>query len=467
MFIKNMFRYCIPTIVSAIVAVMVLPLISRMYPEDEYGYINNFYTIGNMLMGIVFLGLDSAYIRYFNEPPEGASRNGLFFFALKVGIVVTVCGFTFVLLFTPAQASGLLFNENGVIGLTFLGVYVIELVFFRLLNINFRFSEQARAYNIQQISFTVCNRCLFLLAVIYTTRYIFSVGIIVAGMLGIVLISLWIQRFVFDDVKINVMVKKEMLLFAIPVMPATIITMLNNTIANLFLGGFGLRSEAGRLAIAMSLSNIFAVIPNAFSVYWGPFMYKYYHQEQERIKNIHDMIMMFSMLMLICIIIFQDVLYMLLGKSYRTSQSYFLIIMLVPISNIIAETTTYGIGIAKKTKYMLLAAMVGCLINIIACCLFIPRLGACGAAIGIALSATITFMLKSIIGQHFYSSVRNRTKSILSMLLIWIVCISNSFLYKKLPLRIMLCLVIAGTAIFLYWSYIEKIIAYLKRFNKG
>lgn len=456
-FLKNILKFSLSSIISAVVAALVLPVVSRLYPPAEYGYISNFQTIGNLLMGIVFFGLDSAYIRHFYEPPENASRNGLFVFSLCMGVCVTVVLFFSILAIAPQRISSFLFNDHGIIGFILLGVYVLGLVFFRVLNINMRFTENARAYNLQQVSFILGNKILIIIATVFSTKYIYSVAVMTGAVLAIVVVSLYFQRNFFSDVHINKSAGIEMLRFAIPVMPAAIIVLLNNSVAKLILGGFGLRDEVGIFAIAISVANIFSVIPTGFSIYWGSFMYQNYDNEHEKIKRVQDVVLLLSIVLVIGIILLQDVLYLFLGKDYCMSQPYFMLVMLTPITSLLGETTGYGINLAKKTKYTLYISCLSCISNITLCYILIPHMGAYGAAVGVAVSATINFVMRTCISQRYYQSILNDIRTGGGCMILWGLCIGNTYLCEHIFMRCIVCVGVAGIICILYQESIQMI----------
>lgn len=456
-FIKNILKYSGPTFVSAIIGVLILPIISRVYPEAEYGYISNFNSIGNLLMGAVFLGLDSAYIRFFHEKLEGSSRNGLFMFALRTGIGVTVVLFFLILMIAPQKCSLFLFNETSIRGVALLGIYVLELTFFRVLNINFRFFDNAKGYNLQQVGFILGNKLLFIVAAIFSTDYFYSVIIMTATTMVVVMISIVFQRNCFCDARISSSARKEMICFALPVMPASIVILLNNSAAKLILGGFGLRDEVGIFAIAISAANIFSMIPTAFSIYWSPFMYKNYVTEAERIRHVHDAVMLFSAVVIIGIFVLQDIVYLILGDNYRNSQSYFMLIMITPLTLLLMETTSYGIAISKKTQYTLYTSLIGCAVNIITCYKLIPYIGSYGAALGVAFSATIIFIMRTIIAQRYYRSIINGVRTAITCCMLWGVCIGNIWMHKHGVIRIFIGAFICCIVIVLYKPLVLKV----------
>lgn len=456
-FINKLIKFSVPSIVSALVAICVLPVVSRVFPESEYGYISNFYSIGNLVLGICLLGLDSAYIRFFNEPIKNANRNGMFIFSIKIGFSICSILFILIFIFLRKKTSLYLFNDNSFIGVFLLYLYILVLIMYRMLNINNRFSEKIRIYNAQQVSFILSNRFLFIFSSIFSKHYIPAILIMLISTAAIVFISTLKQYNEFHSPLITNQLKKEMLMFAIPLMPTTIVVFLNNSIAKLILGGHNEWDCVGVLAIATSAANVFNVIPSAFSVYWGAFMYKYYKTEKELICNTHDVIMLLSVILVLGIFNFQDLIYLLLGPNYRSSQSYFMLIMLSPIFALISETTIYGINLSKKTHLTLYTAILGCLVNIVICFNLIPSYKDLGAAIGICFSSFFLFVFRTLLAQKEYRSINYFSKSICSCLFIIFICGINLILYNKLFFRFIFSLFILLILIFLYKNTINSL----------
>ena len=463
-FLSKMLKFSVPTIVSSIVGVLILPLVSRVYPEVEYGYISNYYSIGNLMMGIVTLGLDQAYIRFFNEPPNGTNRNGMFWFSMSVGItvsVILVCVLSFI---GKKEITKYLFNEQSYVVIITLFLYIISLVIYRLLSINLRFSNRAGEYNRMQVCFILGNRLLFVAAAFFSTKYIYSACVMLLSTIIVDIYGYIRQRSeLCGSALITKKARIEMLRFAIPVMPVAAIILLNNSIAKLVLGGFGFRKEVGVFAIATSAANVFSIIPNAFAVYWGAFMYQHYNEEQERIKKIHNIIMLLCIFLIIGIILCQDILYLFLGTNYRSSKPYFMMIMLSPISMLLLETTGYGINIAKKTGYSFVISVAGALINYIVCKLFIPTIGVYGAAAGVFVSSCFSYIARTVVSQHFYKSINSWLQTILSSSVVFALCIGNIVLNSNWKCRGIVIIAVLLCITVLYRNEIRFVTSYIKK----
>ena len=347
-------------------------------------------------------------------------------------------------------------------------IYVAALIVFTLINLSVRFDEDAKRYNIQQAILLICTRLIYVVAAIYSTRYIYSITVMtISTVLMTFLVSLKKKDKLVQSPFIPMDVAKKLLLFALPIMPTTVFVQLNSSIAKLILGAYDFRNEVGVLALATSVANVFTIIPKVFTTYWGPFIYKYYKTEQQLIKNIHNAMMMISLLLTVGILIFQDLLYLVVGNSYQSSQPYFMLVMLAPIAVLIAETTNYGVTISKKPVINLGISMIVCLVNVIVCYSLIPLHGEMGAVWGIVFAAITNGTLRTLAGNHFYQVISKPIKTIATSLLMIGLCVANLFIWNTLTYRLIVgcCSILICIAI--YKEALKRILQAIPKMNKA
>lgn len=437
-FIRRIVIYSIPTVIAAIVGFLVIPVISYVYPEEQYAAISNFYTYGLLIRSLTMLGLDSAYIRFFYDAASDNERSGMFQFVLKISILFDIILFFICILINANRVSMILFGDYSLISIGLLCIYVIELSIFRLLNLNYRYMDRRMEFNLQQIAFTLCNRVLFVLGVFISKKYLCSILIMVILNFFIIAISSLDQKKIFGFYRLDKFKKKQMLLFSMPMLPATVVTFINDSFAKYYLGYKGLMKDLGVLSLAINIASVFSVFSAGFSVFWGPYVYKNYKEKQDIIKQIHDCVFFLIALFAIAIFVFQDIIYYFLSDNYHNSQKYFMLLMIVPITLIMNETTGYGITIAKKTIFDLLAIIIGGIANIVICTSFIEKSGSLGAAFGLAISSICVWGIKAIISQAYYKSIINGIRTFCGAVVIFGICIINVFFFNDLHLRIII-----------------------------
>lgn len=434
-FIKNTLRYSIPTIVSSVVSIAIIPIITRLYPTDEYGKVSLFYSVGAMLASVFTLGLTSACIRFFYEPLEGSNKQESFNYAFLTGATITVIMsvVSFTLLRKPVTQY--LFGEDNAKSLVLFFLYIISTAAYKMQSNYARLSHLVFQFNVLQVIYILVNKVFFVLAVIYSTNYFYSIALMTIGLM-VETLTIGRKNLKLDFSLPNRFARKQMIAFSLPLLPNDIAVMLNNSAAKFILSYFGDFSAVGVISMATNIANTFNIISNAFAVYWSSFMYENYIREQEMIKKIHNAMELMSVFMVVAIYAFQDVLYLILGGNYRSSQPYFLLIMLMPIQLLICETTSYGINISKKTYINMFVSLASCFVNILISFFLYPQLGILAMAWGIGISAIVQLCLKTIIAQKYYRSIVQPWQTMTGIILICSLCISNLLLFEHLVIRL-------------------------------
>lgn len=462
-FIKNALKYSIPTVVSAMISIIIIPIITRIYPADDYGKISMFYSVGVMMASIFTFGLASACVRFFYEPVSGTTKEQTFNYTFFVGIITDLIIGVIAVLFFSKNAGRYLFGENNRTALIAFFIYIASTILYRIQSNYSRLSFDSKKYNIQQVSYIIVNKVLFVFAAIWSTKYSYSIYIITA--------LLAVQVLIFGRIGFRIRfdipprkARKQLLSFAFPLLPTDIAVMLNNSSAKLLLSYYGDFTSLGIISMATNVANTFNLVSNAFSVYWGPFMYANYKKEQKMIQTIHNVMEYVSILMVGLIFIFQNVIYLILGNEYKESQPYFLLIMLMPIQLLICETTSYGINISKKTYFSFIISSISCLINVGIGYFLYPYFGSIAMAYGIATSAIIQMILKTIIAQKYYVSIKSLWQTMFGILTISIICVLNTLVYSDFRIRLLIGVAVLLISTIVYRKELKGGMVLIKNF---
>ena len=437
--VKSFAGFSVVPIVSGLITIFVVPFVSHVFPEDEYGKINMFYSIGMLMMNFCMLGLDSSLIRYYFEPPKGLSRKSLRSIALIVGLLIDALLFAVTLLFFANQASHLLFGEENVVLILCLCVFVASLIVFRLVNIDARMDGKVVQYNIQGILQNVITKISFvavgLLVTIHHDASIIAMTVMMV-MVSFVMLVAQSADFSFRGSQMTGKSLCVIFTFGLPAMATSFVLYLNGMVGKVVLSSAGMFNDVGVFAISTTISNIFTIIPTAFMNYWSPFMYENYSTKQDTIKRVHDLVMWGSAVITAGIIMFQSALFLIVGGGYSTCQAYFMLVMINPIQTLICETTGYGISLKEKPIYNALFSALGVIVSIFVTCALMPQHGAFAAALGVLSASVVVGVLRTVVGQHFYRSMGHPRKTIVASILILAACFLNTFICDSVLLQV-------------------------------
>ncbi len=465
-FIENMIKYCIPSVFSAVVGILVIPIITDIYPTDEYGKINLFYSVANTISTFAILGFDSAYLRFYYEPPKGYNSHRILKVSLYVGIITSLGLFLICRLFFADPISYYLFGERNDVLLAGMLIYIIGIVLMKFVGYEYRMGQNARMYNWSQIASLFTNRIIFVCFAAISTSYIwgdwaialstFAIGVLFLCMVERKKIHFEFPSYFFSASTL------ELFKFGFPLMPVALMVWLNNSVAKFLYSYFKDYSAIGTFSIATSIANIFSIVPAAFTTYWSPFIYKNYKTERDFIKKTHDYIVLASIWLQMIFWAFQDVLYNFVGGEYKESQEIFLLIMINPILSLISETTCYGIMLAKKTKYNLYISLVSFIINLIITYVTYSAMGILGASVGVSIAALVQFVIKTLIGQRYYGTISVPLKTAFTVGVIILVSVLNIRFYTNFVMRVAVIFLVIVYSAVIYKDNLGEIRVFVK-----
>ena len=464
--LKSLMGFSVVPIVSGLIAVLVIPVVSHVFPEDEYGKLNLFYSMGTLLMTVCMLGLDSSQIRYFFEHPKGLTKCSIRTIAVIVGLGVDLLLVALAVFAFPQQVSQYLFGEQNIPLIACLGVFVASLIVFRVVNTDARMEGEVTRYNVQAILQNFITKISFLaVGVLFTTHYDAS---IIAMTVMMALVSCWLlvrrrAGFTFERSSVTAGALRTLLAFGIPMMATSFVLNLNGMVGKIALSGAGLYAAVGVFAIATTISNVFTIIPTAFTTYWSPFMYEHYKTDQASIKRVHDLVMWGSVAIVALIIMFQNALFLIVGGGYAACQAYFMLVMTNPIQALICETTAYGIALKEKPVYNVVASVLGVAVSAVVTFALMDSLGVFAAALGVAASSVVIGAMRTVIGQRYYKSVANPVKTVLTSLLILAACAFNGVFCQSVALEAGVGVLLLAISTLLYRRELAAFLASLKK----
>jgi len=162
------------------------------------------------------------------------------------------------------------------------------------------------------------------------------------------------------------------------------------------------------------------------------------------------------------ITLLQTPVFLLLGKSYRSSVIFFPFLFLSPICYCLGETTGMGINIAKKTHWTTIIYLFSAVVNIALCFLLIPSQGMTGAAMASAFSAILTLLFRTLVGERYYKMLETKRYLIYPIVLMLLASFGNFWLtgtvkYLLLTLLLAVSLFLFRLEIATLWRTVKEI----------
>lgn len=462
-FIKKFVGFSLVTWVSFALSFITAPISTRLFIPEVLGKINIFNTYSNLFGILILIGLDQAFARFYLERPNDRSKGYLFTYCFGITYALLL---VFVILSLPIRSflSQELFEENDnlLLYLFFFSVFCSSTL--RYLNLSYRMEQNIKMYTIQGVLMTLVSKVFYLGVGFWDPSYKPALIALTISHIILAILFLFIQRDRFERIRdYDKVFSSEMLKYAIPLIPVSVLMWANTSIPQIVMQKTMDFRSIGIFTSAVALANVILVIQAGFNTFWVPYTYENYKTQTGQFYKVHRYLLCVLTICSLLLVLFQDVVFLLLGEKYREAKSFFPFLMLAPVCYIIGETTGMGIDISKKTYYNIAVFGGSVLVNILLCLGLRIHFGVIGIAMAVAFAGITAMWLKTFIGQKFYRAVNSYRYVHLTVMLI-IISAFITMLVQSTQIRIASLFFIFVLALLLFRKEIKELSDYALSF---
>lgn len=465
--LKKFMEFGIGSIITLLVGFISSPIITRLITPEQNGKFSMFMTIGNLLLVIVVLGLDQAYVRFFYDEEE-ENRGILLKSCLKIPLIISAIISVIMLIFYK-QLSIYIIGQKSFIVIILLIVYLITNILLRFATLQIRMSQKAKLYSFVNIVQKIANLVfVILIFYIFNNSYITLIIAAVISTIVAMLISIiaekdvWVKESVVRSLKTS---RSEILRYGVPLVFSMAITWIFQSTDRIVIKQFSGYEELGLYNGAMTIIALLNAVQSTFTTFWTPVAFEKYSLEpnnKEFFRKINSIVTVSMLVIAILLISSKDLIVLLLGEKYRQAMFIFPYLVFMPIMYTISETTVIGINFKKKPNEHIKIATISAVINLIGNIILVPRFGAIGAAISTGISYIIFFATRTYISNKYFKIDYKIWRFSVCTLLTYILATYSSF-HKFNSVIALLTILILITIAVLYKEIFIKI---LKKNNK-
>lgn len=430
--LKLIFGYSLSGWVGALIGFLIVPISSRIYTQDQLGKITFFFSVINLLYTFLCLALDQGYLRFYSEVRSKDKRRKLFTFSICV--VFALCAALAIICYPfSSLISSWLFGESLDYIVIYIFIMITNILLLRFISLPYRMTNNILKYSYYSILLIVFTKAIFIVAAFISLDYITAIITSSVISLACFMIVGFCNRQLFAKIKIKedkVLYKNE-LLYSFPLIPAMLMSLLNNNIPQFFLRSIQGFSSVAIFSSAVTIASVVNIVQSGFSTFWRPYVFSNYKTKQKRIQKIHELVVLIMIVFSLIIVISQDAIFLLLGENYRKASQYLPFLMLSPLCYTIGETTNIGVDIRKKTYMNVVIHIVAVIVNVVLCFYLVPYYAEIGAAVSAGCAAIVSLGIKTIIGNKLYKSVRNFRLLSIALFIYVFAAIINLYLYNN------------------------------------
>jgi O-antigen/teichoic acid export membrane protein len=409
-------------------------IIGRTIDPTQNGKASMFITYTSLIVLVLTMGIDQAYIRFYNdETYEG--KKVLLRKSIKIPILMTLIFGSIIILFYKI-VSNIMIDETSLFLIILLVINSLFTIIWNFAMINVRMKQKGKAYSL----LNAANKGIYIILIIIF-YYIFKgnyITLILATVISnIIMVILavfyekedWIKKIKLNHMNTNM---KELVSYGVPFIFSMAIIWVFQSIDRIFIKTFSDFEQVGLYSGAMNIVSLLTAVQGVFTTFWTPVAYERFSKEPndtEFFTNINQIVSIVMILLSIGLIASKDILIMILGKKYDGAQYIFPFLVLMPIMYTISETTVLGINFKKKTKYHIYIAVISATSNVIGNFILVPIYGAKGAAISTGLSYVVFFLSRTYFAKRFYKIKLYMWRFLICITSVYIFAIYSS-IYK-------------------------------------
>lgn len=418
-FMKRILGYSMASWVNCLISIIATPLITALFLPEELGKINLFLSYANILIPLIYLGFDQAYVRFFNEPCGNNDSRSLLKLCMTISFIMT--GIVAVgIMFTWRYFSFNIVGYDSILVSLCLIAYLAATMVFRYVNLTSRMDNKIWPFFFQSVVSTIIIKISFVLVALVKSDATYA--IVLRSFLLLVAATVFLLFTIKQKNRRKVDYQKsvvfELSKFAIPLFPTVFLIMLNSSLAQILLKKYVNYAVVGIYSNALMIAGLITIVQSGLNTFWTPFVYEYY-KDQKKIQTMHHVISFLMMGTAFGILMFQNLIYyVLVNSNYWESKKVITLLLVAPVCETISETLGLGIELSKKTYLKMPVYIVNITVNVLACLMLLPRYGILGAAIANAAASLSMMIAKAIIGERLYKCSDTYIRLIISMIML-------------------------------------------------
>lgn len=408
-FLKDSAVYAIPAFVSRGLALILVPLYTRVLSPSDFGSLDLLIVFASIVNLTIALEVSQAVARFYASEPE-IERKVLYASSAFWFTVACYAIFLAFMLFFSRKLSELIMGQAGLMLAFQIGlVYIFVNGIFYLIQNQFRWELRSFHYAIVSLTmaFVTAGVSVWLAYFLQWGLVGLLIGMLSGSLVGTVLGLCWLRaslQFRFSSVQL-----KEMLRFSTPLVFSGIAVWVSLYVDRMMINHFLTIDDVGLYGIGHRLASIAALVMVGFQGALTPLIYAHYQNPNtpNQLEKIFRIFLIFALLMFLFLTLFaSDILVIMTTQGFHGASV--IVVFLVPailLGNMYIFSP--GISIANKTHFIIWINVIGGLANVGLNYWLIPIFGITGAGMATMLSYGGIFAAYTLIGHRFYPIPHN------------------------------------------------------------
>ena len=465
-FIKNIFLRFVLTLPVKCKGIIILPLLTRLYPQDIYGAWLQIVLIKEVFIVLLSLRLETALVRYLSreKSPQQVIKA-----VFTVTLACSLC-FIFIVYFFCDKVSGVIFGNQRLSSLLIVASFWIA--------INAAIQVGLAVLRSQERITTLSMReLLSALWLVGTVFFAYVIGLNIQRLIficiigdGILLVWILFQigvPFPLASLKRCIGDLKKFMPYSLPLIFNSLFLWFTGSIDRLIIVHLIGLSSVGVYGVALQVSLLLSVTLSPITFVLFPRAAAYWNlKDKDQVNQLFSqavfLILIVSAPVIVGLfVVSHGLIPLLAGPSFLFGSNLILFLLLAGLAKVVYQNHVYIIHLAEKTSFLPLLFISTAVINYALCYLFVLKFGITGAAIARCITFGIMAFIVTMWGRK-YVTFSIPWRVIIKVAFVSVIMgISVSWMPIDTWLRL-LCAVIIGACIYLLLLFIFRVLTFEK-----
>ena len=402
---KHSAIYGLGTLVSRIIAVLLLPVYTRFLTPADYGAIETLVAGTAILVTLLRAGTRTAFFRFYFDSPEPADRllvlRTSFWFTMASSTVGLVTG----LVFAAPISQGLFATDERTDLVRAAFVSLWALMNYEQLTSLFRVEQRSVSY----VLATLANLVITVGAtiVLVVVLELGAVGVIVGSFTGT--LAVWTALLAYRreqlGLQFDIALFRRMEHFGLPLVPSGLALWAVNFSDRFFLVKLAGAAETGLYSVGVRMAAAVVLLLWAFRAAWPAFAYSI--EDEDEARRTYGFVLTYLLFICSWLSLALGLLAPWLVRLLTTPEFYDAARVVAPLAfaaTIFAGYIVVAIGVSRsrRTQFNWVVSGTGALVNVALNLALIPRYGMIGAAIATIGAYATMFVGMTLRAQHVY-----------------------------------------------------------------
>lgn len=403
---KDSFFYGMGSALQKFIGFFLFPIYTRLLSKEEFGTQDLIFTAVTIAIYFLVLGLDSGTARHYYDAQTFEERSSILSTYLWVELLISIPASLIIIIYAH-PISELLFQDRSLA--LFLRLAMASLPFTLVSGVTLltlRLTFQSRKFSL----ITATGVLIQAIASIYlvVSLHMGIMGIFIANLIASSFRAVFGVILTYKNFRLLLSKSwlKPMLVFGVPLVPASLSLWILNYSNRFFLVRFSTLSDIGLLGVATRISSIVVFVVSAFRTAWGAFAYSLIKDEALAKATYSKAFTYFLLITLVATsalsMFAREAVAILATEAYLPATPLIPYLAYSAIFWGAVYIVGMGYGIAKKSYHTTLATVFAAAGNTALNFALIPSMGILGAVISSLVGNLIAFTYSYVVAQRFF-----------------------------------------------------------------